>query len=96
MGLEGSSAPPGDAASTNSEYLVAQAREALAEDPSMGELGLRIELRGQRLYVSGEVATEGRRNAVGALLRERFPDHEVFNEVSVADLSEPGEPEQLR
>ena len=68
-----------------SEYLVQHVREALAHDPRVGELELGVDLRGSRLFVTGEVLTEERRAAVEQVVRELSPDLEVHNQVRVAE-----------
>ena len=75
------------------EAVIARAREALATDPRVGELELDLRVAGGRLVVGGGVPTEERRDGVGAVLRERFPDLEVVNLVTVVPTEPPAEEE---
>lgn len=77
------------------QYLVAHVRRALAEDPRTAELGIRVNVRGSRVHLSGEVATEERRGDLERVLHEVVPQVEVCNEVRVADTREPARREEL-
>jgi len=73
-------------------YVIQHVREALAHDPRVGELELAVDVRGDRLFVSGSVQTEERRTAVGEVAAEAAPDMEVHNQVQVMPPpAEPGE-----
>lgn len=78
-------------------YLIGHVHAALAEDSRVNQLDLRVTLAGGTLYVSGEVATPERQNAVGAVAREIAGDVPVCNEVLVRDLTPatPTTPEEL-
>lgn len=77
------------------EYLVARAREAIATDPRVAELNVRIEVRGNAIVVSGEVATSERREAIEELVRSSANDHEVVNLLEVVEPSPPEDSEPL-
>ncbi|HEX6352092.1 BON domain-containing protein [Actinophytocola sp.] len=78
------------------QYRVAHVRRALAEDPRTAELGVRVNVRGDHVHLSGEVATEERRGALEQVLAEVAPDVEVHNDVRVSDTREPARREELR
>lgn len=80
---------PGD------EYLAQRLRDALAEDPRVGELGIGVTVADGRAYLSGEVATPERQHAVAAVAAEVLPDHEVHNDVSVTSWTEADDMEVL-
>jgi hypothetical protein len=65
------------------DYLTQRVREALAHDPRLGELELGVDLRGDRLFVTGSVHTEERRAAIDDVVREIAPDLEMHNQVQV-------------
>jgi len=65
-------------------YVIQRVREALAHDPRVGELELGVDVRGDRLFVTGSVQTEERRAAVEQVAREAAPGMEVHNQVLVA------------
>ncbi|WP_198942852.1 BON domain-containing protein [Actinophytocola xanthii] len=78
------------------QYRVAHVRRALAEDPRTAEMGVRVNVRGEHLHLSGEVATEQRRDELEQVIVELLPDVEVHNDVRVADTREPARLEELR
>jgi osmotically-inducible protein OsmY len=73
-----------------SEYLSEHVQDALARDPRLNELGLRITITGDKAFLSGDVATAERRDAAGAVAAELLPDHHVHNQVNVVDRSQGG------
>jgi len=66
------------------QYVIQRVREALAHDPRVGELELGVDVRGDRLFVTGTVQTEERRVAVEEVAAEAAPEMEVHNQVLVA------------
>jgi citrate lyase beta subunit len=78
------------------QYRVAHVRRALAEDPRTTEMGVRVNVRGEHLHLSGEVATEQRRAELEQVVGELLPDVELHNDVRVADTREPNRLEELR
>ncbi|GAA4661899.1 MULTISPECIES: BON domain-containing protein [Amycolatopsis] len=78
------------------QYRVAHVRRALAEDPRTAELGVRVNVRGDHVHLSGEVATEQRRAELEQVLAEVVPDVELHNDVRVSDTREPARREELR
>lgn len=75
--------------------LIARVREALAEDPRVGEMELKVELSGERLVILGTVATPARRERISRIMAERFPEHGIDNRTEVPPLEEPEEAERL-
>ena len=78
-----------------SEYVVEKAREALASDPRVGEIGMTVHVVGSDVYVEGIVATEERRGAIEEILDRLLPDHRIHNRVGVEEIHEPAAPENL-
>jgi osmotically-inducible protein OsmY len=78
------------------QYRVAHIRRALAEDPRTAEMGVRVNVRGDQVHLSGEVATEQRRADLERVLAEVVPDAAVSNDVRVSDTREPARREELR
>jgi len=70
-------APPSD------PYLAERIRTAIAQDPRVNELGINVALVGDHVFVTGTVPTPERRDAVGAVVGELFPDLAVHNDVTV-------------
>jgi len=78
------------------QYRVAHIRRALAEDPRTAEMGVRVNVRGDQVHLSGEVATEQRRADLEEVLAEVAPEVSVSNDVRVTDCREPARREELR
>jgi hypothetical protein len=77
------------------EYVAAHLNEALANDPRVSELGLHIAVRGDRLYVTGTVATDERRTAIEDVLAGLGTGYEIHNETTVACMAVPDDVETL-
>ena len=75
------------------EYLSEHVQDALARDPRLNELGVTVTISADKAFLTGDVATDVRRDAVGAVAAELLPDHEVHNHVTVVDRSSHGSDE---
>jgi hypothetical protein len=70
--------------------LTEHTRQALAEDPRLGQLDISITLRGKRALLTGHVATRDRRELLGAVAAEHLPGYEIDNATTtLEDLPEP-------
>jgi osmotically-inducible protein OsmY len=69
-------------------YLIQRVREALAHDPRVGELELRVKMVGAKVFVTGSVQTDERREAVSTIVREVLPEAEVHNEITITTLAD--------
>ncbi|MEV6239854.1 BON domain-containing protein [Lentzea sp. NPDC051838] len=78
------------------QYLAANLRRTVAEDPRTAELGVRIVVRGDHAMVSGDVACEDRRRALEEVLHEVAPELTILNDVRVTPAGEPDGEEDLR
>ena len=75
-------------------YVVQHVREALANDPRVSELHVEVTITGDRVFVTGAVPSEERREVIAMVVHELLPDHRVSNHVTVEPIS--GEPEVER
>jgi hypothetical protein len=71
------------------QYLVAHIRRAFAEDPRTSELGVRVTIRGAKVYLSGEVTSLSRKNELESVVTELIPDATVCNDIHVVNSAEP-------
>lgn len=76
------------------EYRLARLRERLADGP-LAELGLRIEVRGGSVVLSGTVSSAACRDEALAIAREELEDLAVISDLVVADSHPPGRSEEL-
>lgn len=78
----------------NTEYRIAHLQERLAAG-DLGELGMRVEHRGDRVTVTGTVPTAQCRDTVLRLVDEALAGLPVHTDVVVADATAPDHPEEL-
>ncbi len=71
------------------QYLVAHIRRAFAEDPRTSELGVRVTIRGKKVYLSGEVTTLVRKRELESIVSELAPGVTVCNDIHVVSSAEP-------
>ena len=70
-------------------YLASHLQELLARDDRVHEPELDVTIDGDRVVVTGVAPTEERRAAVDAVIAEACPEHEVINQVTIADYDPP-------
>ncbi|WP_114908207.1 BON domain-containing protein [Ornithinimicrobium murale] len=66
----------------DTSYQLRELERRLAEDRSIHELGVHLQQRGGRVFVSGTVASEESRSLVLAVVREACPGHEVVDDLA--------------
>ena len=74
-------------------YDAEHIRERLIKDPRVNELDVQVQLAGTALVLTGNVATEERRQSVADVVAELAPGVEVRNDVSVTSFTEPTDQE---
>src|SRR5690606_17665869 len=77
------------------QYVAARVQAALAEDGRTHELGIRVDVRGDQLFLRGQVSGAERRARLGQGAREAAPGLRVHNEVHVVEVNRPWEDEHL-
>jgi hypothetical protein len=77
------------------EYLVERVRDAIATGADTHELGIGVQVAGNRLLLTGSASSEPQLEAITTIAEQLAPDHEVVNEVCVTPTSPPAEVEQL-
>lgn len=85
---------PGTGGAHHLDYRVAHLTDHLAAGP-LGELGVRIQIRGEAVLLTGTVPSARCRDDVIRLAREELPDHPVHSDLVVADGSAPDHAEEL-
>ena len=78
---------------SDSDYLVEHIQAALAE--RVGELGVKVSLAGGGVFLTGELATAERSDAVAAVVADVAGDLPVHNQTTVMDYPEPASSESL-
>ncbi|MFD3333661.1 BON domain-containing protein [Streptomyces sp. NPDC058700] len=77
-----------------SEYRIARLRDRLARE-EVAELGVRIEVRGAVLLLTGTVPTADRRDEILRIAQEELTDIPVRADLQVACADPPDRPEEL-
>jgi osmotically-inducible protein OsmY len=77
------------------QYLVQRLRRAIAEDPRTAEMGVQVRVRGEAVFLSGEVASLERCHQLATVVHEVAPELTVHNDVHVVAASEPVGREEL-
>jgi hypothetical protein len=65
----------------------------IATDPRTNELGIRLQVRGDNLVVSGEVASEERRSTVLEIIREHDTGLDIVDYIVLSAEPGPGGPQ---
>jgi hypothetical protein len=81
-----------------STYDLREVERALAEDDGTAELGIRLSVKGGRLFVRGDVASDERRHAVLDRVAGHCPGADVVDELTCAEEglgSAPGHREEI-
>ena len=76
-------------------YRAQRLQEALAHDERVNELQLEVKIVGDQVFITGEVYSEERRNAVTDIAAELFPDCKIHNQTTVVRAETPAEAEDL-
>lgn len=77
------------------QYLVEHVRDAMAGDPRIGELHVQVRIIGERVFLTGEVATQERHDAISEVVARVLPQHEVHNQTTVSPLPDVPKVERL-
>ena len=70
------------------DYAAQRVRDALAADGRAGEMAVRVHAVAGKVFLTGEVATPERRDAVGAVAAEVLPGYELHNETVVTPVGD--------
>lgn len=65
------------------DYRIQRLRDALAADDRVAEMGIQVRLVAGKVFLTGQVATEERRQAVGQIAGEVLPEYEIHNDTVV-------------
>ena len=76
-------------------YVAARVQNALAEDDRTHELGIRVDVRGNQLFLRGQVGSDRQIRLLGQVAAEAAPGMTVHNEVTAMEVAEPGTEEHL-
>lgn len=67
-------------------YVAADIKSRLAEDPRTLELGIQVDVRGDVVFLRGNVASPQRRELIEAVAREAAGGRRIANDVTVVEM----------
>ena len=70
------------------DYVIQRVRDALAADERGAEMGVEVRIAAGKVFLTGQVPTEERRQAVGVVAAEVVAEYEVHNETVVTELGD--------
>ena len=70
------------------DYAIQRLRDALATDARVAEMGVEVRVVAGKVFLTGQVATAERHDAVGVVATEVLPDYEVHNETVVTEVGD--------
>lgn len=77
------------------DYVEAEVRRLLAEDPGIGEQGIEVLHRERVLVLRGEVESAARRQEILRAVQGRFPELAVRVDIAVSATHPPDAAEEL-
>lgn len=78
------------------QYVAARLRRTFAENPRTAEQGVQVEVRGDHVFLRGDVTGSDRRDLLTEVAVEALPGYTVHNEVMVVSSAAPDGEEELR
>ena len=70
-------------------YIAARIKSRLAEDARTVELGIQVDVRGDVVFLRGQVATPRRRELIETVAREAAGGRRISNDVTVVEIRPP-------
>jgi osmotically-inducible protein OsmY len=77
------------------QYLVGKIQNALATDPRVNKLDVKVMIIQGKVHLMGHTSSEERRRFIADVVSETVPDLEVRNELTVIEVSPPVQPEVI-
>ena len=77
------------------QYLIERVSRALARDPRVNVLDVEVTVAGGRVFLTGSVPTQARKEAISHVVRELLPEYEICNETTVVSYAPATESEDI-
>ena len=77
------------------QYVVGRVQSALATDPRVNMLDVKVMVTNDKVHLTGQVMSEHRKHAVEEVVLELFPGLEIRNELTMIEVGQPGKPEDI-
>lgn len=80
---------------TDYHYLVGKIQSALASDARTNKLDVKVMICNGKIHLTGQTLTEERRSTIATVVTEAVPDMDVRNELTVMQIGDPAQPEDI-
>jgi osmotically-inducible protein OsmY len=80
----------------DASYVEGRVHQHLAENPDTAELGVRVAVQADAVYLTGDVPSDERRQRIVEAVRSLLPDRAVRDELVVTSAEPPRTREELR
>ncbi|HEV2758010.1 MAG TPA: hypothetical protein VGV86_00455 [Acidimicrobiales bacterium] len=78
------------------DYAIQRLRDALATDERVAEMGVQVRMVAGKVFLTGQLATPERQQAVGVVATEVLPEYEVHNETVVTVMGDQPRVERIK
>lgn len=80
---------------TDYQYMVGKLQTALATDPRVNMLDIKVMFTNDKLHLTGHVFSENKKMAAEEVAMEIFPGVEIKNELTTIEIAHAGQPEVI-
>ena len=77
------------------QYLVGRLQTALATDPRVNMLDIKVMVTNDKVHLTGQVLSDNKKRSVEEVVLELFPYMEIRNELTTIEVGQPREPEVI-
>ena len=77
------------------QYLVGRLQTALATDPRVNMLDVKVMVTNDKIHLTGQAIRENRKQSVEQVVLELFPELEIKNELTTLEVGQPAQPEVI-
>ena len=77
------------------QYLVGRVQTALATDPRVNMLDIKVMVTNDKVHLTGQVLSDNKKRSVEEVVLELFPNLEIRNELTTIEVGQPREPEVI-
>lgn len=80
---------------TDYQYIVGHLQTALATDPRVNLLDVKVMVTNDKVHLTGDVLSEHKKRSVEEVVSELYPHLEIRNELTTLEVAQPRAPEVI-
>ena len=80
---------------TDYQYIVGHLQTALATDPRVNLLDVKVMVTNDKVHLTGDVPSQHKKQSVQQVVSELYPHLEIRNELTTLEVREAREPEVI-